>query len=154
MGDVQCTHPRRTRGSSSNTPVKGVGKGVEGRFRKLGRSIRPRFEFTLRIFFPPFFPSRVFPSNRSPPPLPSFRPIVVFLLLLPSAYLSIHLYISPQPLSLQPGDGPLYPSPLISSLHPLTLYEYAASTTAIAQLDAQSDRSSIVRDDTRKRNCV
>lgn len=51
----------------------------------------------------------------APPPLPSFRPVVVFLLLLPSAYLSIHLYISPQPLSLQPGDGPLYPSPLISS---------------------------------------
>lgn len=92
---------------------------------------------SLPLPFPPFAPSSSF-SSSSPPPI----------------YLSIHLYISPQPLSLQPDDGPLYPSPLISSLHPLTLYEYAASTTAIAQLDAQSDRSSIVRDDTRKRNCV
>lgn len=93
MGDVQCTHPRRTRGSSSNTPVKGVGKGVEGRFRKLGRSIRPRFEFTLRIFFPPFFPSRVFPSNRSPPPFPPFarRRLSPPPPLRLSIYTSIHL---------------------------------------------------------------
>lgn len=135
-------------------PREGGREGCGGKIPKT----RPLNTSALRIH-PPYFLSSFLPIARLsfeslPPPLPSFRPVVVFLLLLPSAYLSIHLYISPQPLSLQPGDGPLYPSPLISSLHPLTLYEYAASTTAIAQLDAQSDRSSIVRDDTRKRNCV
>lgn len=150
MGDVQCTHPRRTRGSSSNTPVEGGvwGRvGVEGRFRKLGRSIRPRFEFTLRIFFPPFFPSRVFPSNR--PSTPSFRRR---LSPPPSIYLSIHLYTS-----LAPTRRRLYPSPpLISSVtpsHPLRIPR-CVRRRSYAQLDAQSDRSSIVRDDTRKRNCV
>lgn len=116
---------------------------------------RPLNTSALRIH-PPYFLSSFLPIARLsfeslPPPFPPFAPSSSFSSSSPPP---IYLYIYTSPLSLQPGDGPLYPSPLISSLHPLTLYEYAASTTAIAQLDAQSDRSSIVRDDTRKRNCV
>lgn len=149
MGDVQCTHPRRTRGSSSNTPVKGVGKGVEGRFRKLGRSIRPRFEFTLVFSF-------LLSSHRA-----SFLRIVSLFLLSPLRRLPpppIYPYIytsSSHTTSLAPTRPALSASSLISSLHHLTLCEHAASSdSGLAQLDAQSDRSSIVRDDTRKRNCV
>lgn len=69
----------------------------------------------------------------------------------PSIYLSIHLYTS-----LAPTRRRLYPSPLISSVtpsHPLRIPR-CVRRRSYAQLDAQSDRSSIVRDDTRKRNCV
>lgn len=37
MDDVQCTHPRRTRGSSSNTR-EGI-KDTKGRFRKFDRAL-------------------------------------------------------------------------------------------------------------------
>lgn len=53
MDAVQCTHPRRTRGSSSNTS-EGI-KGTKGRFRKLSRSIRPYPQAHSRIFFPLLF---------------------------------------------------------------------------------------------------
>lgn len=47
---VQCTHPRRTRGSSSNTR-EGI-KSTKGRFRKVGRSIRANVHISspARVF--------------------------------------------------------------------------------------------------------
>lgn len=144
MGDVQCTHPRRTRGSSSNAR-EGVKEGTEGRFRKLGRSIRPCFEFTLVFSFLLSFRARLSfesPSHPSSPTSLSIHPCVYI-------YIYIHTHLTSRSNRRRPALS-VSVDLLVTPSHPLRI----PSTTAIAQLDAQSDRSSIVRDDTRKRNCV
>lgn len=110
MGDVQCTHPRRTRGSSSN--AREGTKGTEGRFQKLGRSIPPCFDspsyflsyLLLLLLFLPRLSSRALSSC-----IAASSSLFNFL-------------VSPQ--------KPICLSSPISQLHSLTLR--IPSTTAIA----------------------